>query len=504
MVEREVELKLAMTPAGIRALRRHPALRELRRTRPRTHRQRSDYFDTRERALARAGAALRIRCSSGRRVQTLKATTGMGGHERIEVSSPLTGPIPDTSLLPESFAVPGWKALHRRLQKDELVPLFSSEIRRTTWEVGDDDWSAEVCIDRGTLLSHSRSEPILEVELELKRGEPRRLFELGLLLLDSVPFHLLGASKAQRGTLLSAGREPPPRKWRAPRMAPNAGCGELLRQSGHAALDQFLQNQHCFEVTAAPGAVHQMRVAIRRLRAAVTVLRPVLDPAGVEAITPELRWLMAELGPLRDLDVFLGEIFAPVYAAFADDEGMEGLRAHLVGRRNVAAERLRETLTSRRLARLLLETALWLEGDPTIQGTPSAAEVASVVLEKRFRKLLARSRGFGKLSAKERHKLRLDVKKLRYAGEFFEPVHPGGRPARFHRRLARLQDALGKLNDVAVAGGLLDDAVRGTADPRRIRAAGLVLGWHAARQEILMTGAARPMKRVRRLKPYWA
>ena len=370
--------------------------------------------------------------------------------------------------------------------------------------MGSDDWSAEICIDRGRLVSRSQSKPILEVELELARGEPRHLFELALLLLDTVPFHLLGASKAERGSLLSAGGEPAPRKWQAPRVARNAGCGELLRHSGHAALEQFLQNQHCFEVTATAGAVHQMRVAIRRLRSMFTVLRPVLDASGVEAIARELRWLMSELQLIRDLDVFLAELFAPVYAAFADDEGMEGLRVHLVGRRNVAAERLRETLTSRRLARLLLETALWLEGDRMIRGTPSAAEVASVVLKKRFRKLLAQSRGFGKLSAKELHRLRLDVKKLRYAGEFFEPVHRGGRPARFRRRLARLQDALGKLNDVAVAGDLLNDAVRGTADPRRIRATGLVLGWHAARQEILMTGAARPMKRVRRLEPYWA
>ncbi len=328
--EDEIELKFALGPEGVERLMGSAVLAALRLKGPRTRVLRSSYYDTPEGDLARVRAALRVRSEDGRFEQTLKALGGTGGHERIEVNTPVDGPAPEPGLLPAEFGVEGWSELRERMLAGALEPLFESRIGRTLWRVGAGEWVVELALDRGLLRAGAGEEPIHELELELERGEAHHLFELALRLLDEIPLRWLGPSKAERGARLAEGRDPQPRAWHPPRIEPDRPGGRHLRDLGFAALEHFLANDHAFRRTGSPEALRGMRGAMRRLRALVGVSRAIdgveapVDPAR---LLGEYRWAIRELRGARDVEALAAEV-----------------------------------LDSRRLARLLLETGWWLEG----------------------------------------------------------------------------------------------------------------------------------------------
>src|SRR5205085_596436 len=86
-----------------------------------------------------------------------------------------------------------------------------------------------------------------------------------------------------------------------------------------------------------------------------------------------------------------------------------------------------------------------------------ARVLASRLLSERYRKVRKRGRGFSTMSAKDRHRLRLDIKRLRYAAECFRSLFEGEATRAYLKGLSRLQDSLGKLNDVETARELLGE-----------------------------------------------
>src|SRR5258708_29075569 len=130
---------------------------------------------------------------------------------------------------------------------------------------------------------------------------------------------------------------------------------------------------------------------------------------------------------------------------------------------------------------MLLASGDLLAGLAAESGTgepvPSARELAAATLAKRDRQLRKRSKRLRHLAPADRHRARLAAKKLRYAAEFFAALYRGGRATRYIEALARLQGALGKLNDLATAERLLDELVpAGTTAPGVAHAAGIVRG----------------------------
>jgi triphosphatase len=334
--EEEIELKFALDPGDVDRLRESPLLAALGLSGPETSTIVSTYWDTAGRDLSRARAALRVRQEGDRFEQTLKAIGGPAGHERIEVNAPVAGEAPELERLPASLEVDDWKLLRKHLIADGVRPHFRSVIERTRWQVADGDWEVEVALDRGHLEAGGREEPVLELELELTRGEARHLFELALRLLNEVPLRLLGPSKAERGARLAEGRAPPPRRWRAPALPARAPAGRFLRAMGFASLEHFLANDHTFRCTGNPEALRRMRGAIRRLRTVVGMSRSL---EGVAAL-PDPSWLLGEYRWM------IGE---PREAR----EAREARDLH---------ELSGAVLDSDRATRVLLETGRWLEG----------------------------------------------------------------------------------------------------------------------------------------------
>jgi len=246
-----------------------------------------------------------------------------------------------------------------------------------------------------------------------------------------------------------------------------------------------------------PEGVHQARVALRRLRSALSLFRRLLPAADHQWLAGEVKWLAGALGPARDWDVFLAELLAPVKAAFAFHPeiyaDLAALEAAAGGQRRDAYDAVRAALLSPRHTTLHLRLGLWLElrGWRNQPVTPTSAvlfrplrETAEKLLNRRHRRVHKTGSAFAKLSYVERHQLRIYLKKLRYAVDFFRSLHDDKLAGRYVGQLGAFQDILGHLNDVATAARLVPQlSVEPAGHPGATadalaRAVGVVIGWH--------------------------
>ncbi len=491
----EVELKLAVPANAVERLRRHPRLRELAARRPSTQTLRSVYYDTAQHDLANAGMGLRLRGGGRTRIQTLKTRGSNEGalHRRGEYEARTRGETPDLELVTDPALR---ERLHSLLGDKPLQPVFETEFRRTRRLLRHDgaEWTCD--LDLGEVRTAERSEPLCELELELRDGEPAPLFDLALDLLDSVELRPCTLSKAGRGYALLNGTRPQPQ--RAPPIALERGATleQALAGIVRACLEQISVNAAPAVLGIDPEGVHQMRVGVRRLRSALATFASVLPPAQTAALRDELRWLAAELGGARDLDVFDEQLLAPLLARGDGPPGLERLHEETRSLRADRQRAVRAAVDSSRYTRLVLLLGRWLARSQWREQalTESAArlflpaeEYASQALAKHYRKAGRLARGIRRAPAAQRHELRIRLKKLRYTAEFFGSLYRARRTRRFLAPLRSVLDDLGYLNDVATADQVLGDLLSRPGDfgGEAERAAGFVQGWvahEAARQ----------------------
>jgi adenylate cyclase len=228
---------------------------------------------------------------------------------------------------------------------------------------------------------------------------------------------------------------------------------------------------------------------------------PVLGESMVERLLPPLRELMAVLGRTRDYDVILAEIVGPVAAALPDDPRLSAMAGKLTDRRFASHQETTRFLARADYGRFLLAAAGELHaagGGTTDCGPDTVAEFA----RKRLRRLQGRIRQLADLVRVEDpatlHALRIAIKRLRYALEFFGPLLPRRSYADTARQLAGLQDTLGQLNDLANAGAVL----MGSAghDPSLREAVALIGGWHGRRHAALLLGVPQGLASLRELR----
>jgi CHAD domain-containing protein len=254
-----------------------------------------------------------------------------------------------------------------------------------------------------------------------------------------------------------------------------------------------------------------MRVGVRRLRSALGLARSCAGPGEVEPLLEDLRWLGQVLGAARDLDVLLDRVLDPLASREGSDPALRRLRDVGLEARAEVQARVLEALGSPRFARLGLALGRWLarerereEGDAGAELRQPAREWAAILLERRHRKARRLGRRLGEASSRERHRLRIQTKKLRYAAEFFRSLHPGERAQRYIARLADLQDVLGELNDAATADRLLGALVsRLEPAPLYYHAAGFASGWQAHDAERRGRRLLKLWKAFEGATPFW-
>jgi len=268
-----------------------------------------------------------------------------------------------------------------------------------------------------------------------------------------------------------------------------------------------------------------MRVALRRLRAAISLFSDMLADTQTETLKSELKWIATELGPARELDIFFKRVVKPVVDGKPNGAGIAILSRDLRQRREEAIIRAHEAVDSARFRNLVLDTAAWIEAGDWINNPDSSAcalreqsiaDAAAKELRGRWKKLLKRGKRLDELNAQWRHRLRIQGKKLRYAAEFFASAFPDEKSARrqekFVGSLERLQDALGDLNDIVVHEKLSERFVEESdagdkgrvSRARKAFAAGRLSGREEARIAPVLKEAKRAYKAFAKRKPFWS
>lgn len=476
---REVELKLAVPSAALPALRRRlarlgPALREPLET---------VYFDTEDGLLARHGMALRLRKAGTRWLQTLKsggargAFSARGEWETAAPGGRLSLARLRGSPLPALLAAQG---------RPELLPQYSTRFTRESRLVAQGKSRVEVALDRGEVIAGAgrsmRRLPLLELELELKAGKPAALFILARQITgegaSALPLTPFSESKAARGDRLASDRAPAPLKANARAFAAalsaddtldavlrhvvaqgteillaNAQAMKAQAMKAQATKAQAREAQPITVVTAAdlpdPEFIHQARVALRRVRSAIRLLRK--HSAFPARLTEELRWIGSVLGAARDADVLVTETL-PHLA-----ESLSATSARRLPPLTRAAERqrqsthasLQQALASSRFSALALDLLAW--GAAPADRSPSLRKRAPRLLDRAQRRLIEAAHGFAALTPEQRHAVRILAKRLRYALDLCAVALPAQAAEAYGERLAALQDILGALNDGQVA-----------------------------------------------------
>lgn len=337
-------------------------------------------------------------------------------------------------------------------------------------------------------------------------GPAEAVFALARAFAADLPVLPATASLAELGRALAA-QEPPRARRAGPALlgdAADAG-GAVASAIGHLGLAMLHQRDGAL-AGARPEPVHQMRVALRRLRAILRLFRDCTGAPALLRLEAELKALAGRLGPARDWDVFLAGTAAEVVAAVAEDARLAPLLREAGAAREAAYAALRATLDEPEFRLLALDLAeAAARPDPWRAAAPAAATAlpgfGAALLERRWRKLKKRGREMGTLDPAAFHALRIEAKRLRYAAELFAPLWPGKATRRFLRRLAALQDAMGQANDAEVARGLVA-GLRGGA-PGRSWAGGLFDGWCLARVATARRKSRGAWAAVEECRPFW-
>jgi len=456
----EVELKLAL-PASLAAkVTRLPWVRRLRDGPERRERLDTVYFDTPKMKLRDHGLTIRVRRSGKRRLQTIKSTQtdSKAPFGRGEWEQEIRG---DRPVLDLAKGTPLEQLVTKKMRR-QLRPIFQTVVERTRVPIRSDGAELELAIDRGRIRRYGRreSEPISEIEIEVKQGDRLELSRVAERLARSVPVAYDPVPKAERGYALSRHESQKPVRARPIVIDPRMSTADAFKHIGLSCLDHALSNERAVRA-GDPEGVHQMRVGLRRLRAALSIFQELLHGPEPESVNRNLKWLTRQLSPARDIDVLLEERVNRLreHTPVAAEAGV--LSRALGAERDAGLSRARLALESERYRALGLRTALWLaDGTWSRRSKPGAdrrdrpvTAFAASVLRRRSKKLVKKGRRIGELDAGQRHKLRIAAKKLRYAAEFFESLVPRKRKARlkrFGRILKTFQDALGTLNDMEV------------------------------------------------------
>lgn len=509
MAASEIELKLSASPRTLRRLAAEPLLGAPRGA---AERLLAIYYDTPRFALRRRGIALRLRRERGRWVQAVKGggTVCAGLHRRLEIERRARSARPELALLEGE---PLGRLVTRAVGTAPLVPVFRVEVRRARRLVSPAPGEAiEASLDRGAIIAGKARSPVCELELELKRGSPGRLFELALALAGRYALRVESRSKAERGYELAGAARPAPVRARLAVIAPEMSAAEAFRAACAMCLEHLQANAHGMARSDDPEYLHQARVALRRLRAVLGAFAPLFPDGEIEPRIAALRSLARRLGPGRDWDVFAETTLAPVMRQFPGHRGLAALERACARLREEARRAARRLPASRPYQRFVLEMGGWLAGEAWLgagRGKPRRAwrapvrEHALEVLERDHRRVRKRGRGIARLAEPKLHRLRIAVKKLRYAVGFFSALYGRRRVRPMAAALNELQDVLGAINDCATAPALIDAAARAARGPLRREAKMIVGHWNSAMREERRRALKRAWKAFRGCDRFW-
>lgn len=476
----------------------------------------STYYDAPDGALEKAGVALRLREKTGARVQTVKRDEA-GRIERAEEETALA----PGAVFPAPVRDPDFAALIEPV-RGALIPVARTVTDRWTCTIEQGGARIEVAIDLGRAEGWRDgapvgAAPIAEAEFELAAGEGDALFAFARRFLKDAakdgagPWRLSIESKAARARRLARPFTPiapdPALVLDAEGTAADAFAAALV----HAAR-RIVDCVPAVLDHRAPEGVHQMRVALRRLRAVERLFRKATAGNETRDLARRARDLAKALAPARDWDVFLEETLAPLFAEKADDPGFVALKARAEALRAQAWAEAVEAVAARDFSLFALDLmeAGWARpwardgknGAKNGALDAPVAAFAAAALDARLEAARVFAPDIEKASPEDRHRLRIELKKLRYAAQTFRSLYPRKARKAYLAALSKLQDAFGALNDAAVAQRLAGEAAMGQGKDAA-RAAGFVTGYRAREAEVKAGEAGARWRAFLDLDPFW-
>ena len=501
----EVELKFTASPETLRQAMTAGWLKQALSEAPKREHISSIYFDTQSSDLHENGLSLRVRNGETRHLQTIKATSN-GPVTRGEWENEIESDQPELKHAKGTALEP---LLTKKIRK-QLQPVFETSVDRVTMPVKIGESEIELAFDRGQVGTTEKNESICEVEIELKSGNREDLASLARLLIKTGSFGYGSQSKADRGYAILEGKIGAAAAANSISLALNETPANAFAAIGFECLRQIASNEVAVK-RLDPEGVHQMRVGVRRLRAAMSFFKEMLRHPETPRLKTELKWLAGELGPARDYHVLLTEGIDPLLSRHQDKSELKVLKAEIVKERNRGSSKAKAAIESERYRNALLETALWVfDGDSLKSNDGLAcrfrerpiAEFVEDGITRRSRKIFKKLNRIEDLSPRRRHKLRISVKKLRYACEFFDaPIKAcsGKKSAnKFKRTLKGVQSALGKLNDITVHAKLAFDYSRPAKATQEAFAMGYMVGAKSMQSKSLLRDAGRTGQQLRK------
>jgi inorganic triphosphatase YgiF len=515
-MSREIELRFSIRPEDVA---------RLKKAQPRgfaigplaTRRLSSVYYDTPDFELAKAGLSLRVRKLGRQYVQTVKEeSAGSLASDRGEYESKIGSARPDLQHVPDSKTR---SQLQSIVNGGRVEPIVETKIRRTTralkTQAGE---HIELAVDSGEIrtLANGRSVvPVSEVELELKHGSPIALYQAARRLCHAAPLTINTESKVERGLRALEGREIGAQKAGRMELEPECAAEEAFRATLSHCMRHIARNTGAVAEARDPEGIHQIRVGLRRLRAAFTAFGDAFRAPPLEELRERAKTLADVFGETRELDVFALALLAPIERLPNKPPGLPQLRLALDEIRRECWDRATELVRSDEFTGFLLDLALAVEARVWRDGATSekfdeflrsARALAAESLEKCLKKAIRRARHLAELDTDQRHRLRIELKRLRYTAEFFAPLFASKSVTPFLERLSKLQDLFGALNDAATAAHILrriNEHAGARGGPERAEAAAFVDGWHQSQVAPTWDKAQKRWKRFIKTKPFW-
>jgi triphosphatase len=472
----------------------------------------STYYDTTAGRLKQEGLALRVQEQDGQRTQIvmMAGVKGRRPFAQQEWEDVIDGGRQDLralngrARLPEVFSDP------------ELSARFATAVQRTLFML-EPDGSTQIVgtLEAGEIriAEATRTEPICEVELRLKRGDPSALYETGLRLLEITPLRIAARSNVERGYcfLENTTAKPQAEYSQLFGLKPGTTVEECLQKIGLGCLTLFLRNEPA-ALADVPDGIHQMRVAVRRLRSFIATMRQMLPSQQREWVGHELRWMANILGPARNWDVFSSSLLAPVLSAMPSERDLGKLCRICEHERQSAHHRANDAIRSRQYTTALLKLSQWFascswRNQPVSQQSAllmaAIEDMAPNLIERRYKKAAKAADRFDQLTLQQRHEFRISIKKLRYTVEFFRDLFDNDQVSAFLERVKPVQDDVGYANDVRVAHELLASLQISQDAVDLARGTGIVLGWHDRCLGDLERKFRKHVRRFGQARPFW-
>ncbi len=503
---KETEITFVTDAAGLAAALASPLLR-VEGASP-SRKLTSIYFDTPDWGLKKRKMALRVR-RSGRSapLMTLKWPLQTAGDifSRGEIEIRATKMAPDLALFDADIA----EGLRQIIGEAPLEAKYETRINRITRMITRGAARIEVAFDDGAIHAGERELPLREVELELKSGQPQDLCDFAAILAESLPLRLDNVSKAERASHFCAGTGPKPVKAKAVNLPADANLDEGITRIILGAIDHYLANWPSLRASDDPESVHQMRVALRRLRSALGMLKRAIPCPEFETFREEAKTLATALGPARDSDALRDLIEDGPMGHFGERKDFQPLLDALEERRVAAYADTRALIESPAPSLFVLRLSAFVErrgwrnavnGQELTTLTEPVVVFATQALDRLYKRARKRGRKLTTLPDEQRHQVRIALKNLRYGGEFFASCFADQRDSGpFLRAAANLQGLLGAHNDAASADHFLSQSHTSEA----ARAAGIVSGWYARGAMIADAQLAKEWKRFKAIRPFW-